>query len=410
MSLRFPKPTPKSQTPRLKPSSPILGYCTNVHSGLSLDEIKANLETHTLEVKRQASPDQPMGVGLWLPANAVLEFVPPHLDGELALDKIKAFREWLDERGLYAYTLNGFPVTDMHVPIVKHLVYYPDWASPARLNYTMALAAILHHLLPEGAEGSISTLPIGWAESVDEGWADNLCDMIEFLDELEQDTGRCIHLDIEPEPGYQIEDTVSMILYLAVMEMHSGIDLHVLRRHLRVCLDVCHSAVMFEGPTHMLEALRESGWSVGKVQISSGLRAPFKGKNAAQKREMRSYLERFAEDRYLHQTTIGTASSGKIKEFHEDLPEALAAHSLGGSEWRVHYHVPVHLEQVGPLSTTQSHIVDLLNAITPEDGINHFEVETYAWGVLPEELQERRLADGIAKEMRWAGDLLNGHV
>lgn len=408
MSLRFPKPASAIAKPGTTP--PILGYCTNVHPGLSLNEIKANLIKHTLEVKRQVSPDTPMRVGLWLPANAVLEFMPPSLDGELAHDKLDAFREWLESHGLYAYTLNGFPVTNFHEPVVKHLVYYPDWSAPERLNYTMALALILHGLLPQGTTGSISTLPIGWAETVDAGWADNLCDMIEFLAEFEEDTGRCIHLDVEPEPGCEIEDTMGLIMFLTVLEMTSGIDPGVLRRHLRVCLDVCHTAVMFEEPTFMLEALRELGWSVGKVQISSALCAPFKGKKAAEKKEMRSYLERFVEDRYLHQTAIGVASSGKIKEFHEDLPKALAAHSQGHNEWRIHYHLPVHLDQVGPLPTTQSHIIELLNAIKPEDGINHFEVETYAWSVLPDELQPQRLADGIAAEMRWAGDLLKGHA
>jgi hypothetical protein len=33
--------------------------------------------------------------------------------------------------------------------------------------------------------------------------------------------------------------------------------------------------------------------------------------------------------------------------------------------------------------------------------LSHFEVETYAWGVLPEALRKRRLADGIADELRW---------
>ena len=273
MSLRFPRPestspkaAPKPQAPATRP---ILGYCTNVHAGLSLDEIKANLETHTLEVKRQVSPDAPMAVGLWLPANTVLEFVPPERDGGLDVGMLKAFRDWLEKRGLYAYSLNGFPVTNFHEPVVKHLAYYPDWSATERLNYTIALAMILHHLLPQGAEGSISTLPIGWAQSVEAGWADNICDMLEFLAEFEQETGRFIHLDIEPEPGCEVEDTMSLIMYLTVMEMQSGVDPDVLHRHLRVCLDVCHTAVMFEEPTFMLEALREAGWSVGKVQISS---------------------------------------------------------------------------------------------------------------------------------------------
>ena len=33
--------------------------------------------------------------------------------------------------------------------------------------------------------------------------------------------------------------------------------------------------------------------------------------------------------------------------------------------------------------------------------LKHFEVETYAWNVLPEEHQVANLADGIAKEMAW---------
>ena len=36
----------------------------------------------------------------------------------------------------------------------------------------------------------------------------------------------------------------------------------------------------------------------------------------------------------------------------------------------------------------------------------HFEVETYAWSVLPESLQVGQLSDGIAREMRWFAELL----
>ncbi len=399
-------PKPQASSPRPQPL-PILGYCTNVHPGTTLEEIKRNLEEHTLEVKRQVSPDEPMGVGLWLPAEAVVEFASPDSDDELLVDEIIAFREWLEARGLFAYTLNGFPMTDFHGPVVKHEVYTPDWSHPVRLDYTVALANILHYLLPRGAQGSISTLPIGWAESVNPGWADNLCDAVEALNDLYEETGRIIHLDLEPEPGCELADTQDMLMILTVLDAMSGVDPQVLRRHLRVCLDVCHAAVMFEKPTTMLEWLRESGWLVGKVQISSALRVPFRGKKAAEKKAMRQRLEQFAEDRYLHQTTIGTRDGHKIRKFYDDLPEALAEMKLGADEWRVHYHVPIHLDRIEPVETTQSAIIELLAAIRPEDGICHYEVETYAWNVLPEDLRPPRLADGIADEMRWAQEQMS---
>ncbi|MGH9893631.1 MAG: metabolite traffic protein EboE, partial [bacterium] len=312
---------PQASSPRPH-TQPILGYCTNVHAGTTLDEIKRNLEEHTLEVKRQVSPDAPMGVGLWLPIEALLDFCSPDRDGELLVDEMLAFREWLESRGLFAYTLNGFPLRNFHQPVVKHDVYVPDWSHPARRDYTVAVAHVLDHLLPDGAEGSISTLPIGWSDSVASGWADNLCETIEELDNLYENSGRLIHLDLEPEPGCEIADTPALIMFLTVLNATSGIPSEVLERHLRICLDVCHMAVMFEKPTMLLEWTRASRWSIGKVQISSALRAPFRGRKAAEKKVMRAYLEQFAEDRYLHQTAIGTQDGHKIKESYDDLPEA----------------------------------------------------------------------------------------
>ena len=38
--------------------------------------------------------------------------------------------------------------------------------------------------------------------------------------------------------------------------------------------------------------------------------------------------------------------------------------------------------------------------------VRHFEVETYAWNVLPPELQRDSLADGIADELKWVREQL----
>jgi hypothetical protein len=375
----------------------ILGYCTNVHPGESLEQIQTNLERHALPVKRRVSSDQAMGVGLWFSASVAEQL---NEDGVA-----EQFRDWLEARRLLPYTLNGFPYGNFHQERVKRDVYLPDWSDPRRLLFTQKLASVLHRLLPEGAEGSISTLPLGWNESVGEGWAGQLSEMVEFLATLEERTGRLIHINIEPEPGCEIGDTPTFFMLMAVLERLSDLPAEMLRRYLRVCHDICHAAVMFEPPSEVLEWCRETGYRVGKVQISSGLRADFAARPEAAD-EMRQHLQRFVEPRYLHQTTIGTPRPDRegVRAFYADLPEALNENTRGEYEWRVHFHVPVYLDSLGPLGTTQQHIHEFLRAIRPEDGIRHFEVETYAWDVLPQHLKVPELADGIAREMMWVID------
>jgi hypothetical protein len=59
------------------------------------------------------------------------------------------------------------------------------------------------------------------------------------------------------------------------------------------------------------------------------------------------------------------------------------------------------LRSFGHLQTSQADILDTLAAVARHSDATHFEVETYAWGVLPEELHQPTLAAGIAEEMRW---------
>ena len=93
-------------------------------------------------------------------------------------------------------------------------------------------------------------------------------------------------------------------------------------------------------------------------------------------------------------------------DFYEDLPLAIASvkddRPIG--EWRIHFHMPIFLDRFGLIETTQDQIGECLQAIKDEDGIRHFEVETYAWDVLPKELRTDDLAEGIAREILWLND------
>src|SRR5688572_3649939 len=318
------------------------GYCTNVHAGATLEATKENLERHALAVKGRYSPDRLMGVGLWLSAKAAEELVLTY--GEAA------FGEWLSERGLVPYTLNGFPYGDFHQEVVKHRVYEPTWWQPERLHYTMQLVKILDAILPLGQEGSISTLPIAWGTPCpDRGQLEQaavqLRQAAQWMHQLEEESGRLIYVCLEPEPGCYFtfaDDAVHFFQW----QLFGHEDEEIVRRHIRICHDICHAAVMFEDQEEVLAKYAAAGMLVGKVQVSAALlmdldlfEPPADRERAAAVKQ----LAQFAEDRYLHQTVV---HRGKDDVFYDDLRPALDAEANDPrGQWRVHFHMPIYLKE-----------------------------------------------------------------
>jgi hypothetical protein len=374
------------------------GYCTNVHAGATLEATKENLERHALAVKGRYSPQRPMGVGLWLSSKAAEELVLTY--GE------PAFGEWLAERGLVPYTLNGFPYGDFHQAVVKHLVYEPTWWQPERLHYTMQLVKILDAILPVGQEGSISTLPIAWGTPCPdrgelEQAASQLRQAAQWMHQLEVESGRLIYLCLEPEPGCYFTFADDAVHYFQ-WQLFGREDEEVVRRHIRICHDICHAAVMFEDQEEVLRKYAAAGMQVGKVQVSAALRMDldlFEPPAAQARAAALKQLGQFAEDRYLHQTVVRREGDDI---FYEDLRPAIEGERNNPrGEWRVHFHVPIYLTEFGKLRSTQEQITEFLAAARRHTNCQHYEVETYAWGVLPTELKQPELAAGIAEELKW---------
>jgi hypothetical protein len=379
-----------------------VGYCTNVHAGATLEATRSNLEWHALAVKAAYSPSRLMGVGLWLSAQAAAELIATK--GE------RQFGDWLGERGLVPYTLNGFPYGDFHQGVVKHRVYSPTWWQPERLNYTVQLAQIVDAILPAGLDASISTLPIAWGtpcpdRSELEQAAANLRQAAFRLHEREEQTGRLIYLCLEPEPGCVFsfaDDAVHFFQW----QLFGREDDEIVRRHIRICHDVCHAAVMFEDQETVLRKYHDAGIEVGKVQVSAALRMDldlFEPPSSQPRAEAIKQLASFAEDRYLHQTVVRRSGEDV---FYQDLQLALDAEAADPrGEWRVHFHVPIYLREFGRLHSTQEQIAQCLSAAKRYATCRHFEVETYAWGVLPPELRQPDLASGIAQELKWFDEI-----
>lgn len=387
-----------------------LTYCTNIHAGETWPEVLAGLETHLPAIKAAVTPEAPLGVGLRLSATAA-----EALDEPAAF---AAFREFLEAGGYYVFTINGFPYGTFHGQPVKEGAYRPDWSDPARLAYSNRLADLLARLLPEGLTGSVSTVPgtfKPWiaGEATIAAIVHNLVEHAAHLVALEARGGKRIVLALEPEPYCLLETIAETVEFFqtrlfgeqAVRQLAARSGLNgaaaeaALRRHLGVCYDVCHAAVEFEDPRTSIAALRTAGIEIAKVQLSSALRIPDLDSAATRR------LRPFDEPVYLHQV-VARGGNGALERFL-DLPEALArAEENFGKEWRIHFHVPIFLEQLEAFSTTQDFLREVL-ALHREDPVTEqLEVETYTWDVLPPAQREVAVSAAIARELNWVRDQL----
>ena len=379
-----------------------LTYCTNIHSGEPLEEVMASLARHLPAIKAQVAGVQPFGVGLRLGYAAANS-----LRDAAAMARLKRF---LAEGGYYVFTINGFPYGAFHGRAVKEDAYKPDWSDPARLAYTDLLADILSELLPAGQEGSVSTVPCTfkpWAPGRIAAIVEHLIRHVAHLVGITARTGQTISLALEPEPCCYletIEETTAFfkerlfsrdgIARLAALTGLGGAGAEAaMRRHIGVCYDVCHAAVEFEDPQGSIARLRAEGILIGKLQLSSALKV------AALDAESARHLAAFAEPVYLHQAV--QRSNGTLVRF-VDLPQALAAGgAVVGAELRVHFHVPVFLEQMAHFGTTQAFLAEILALHRADPISRHLEAETYTWDVLPASYRSADLSSAIARELNW---------
>ncbi len=379
-----------------------LTYCSNVHP-LQNEAVWREKIGFFGPKMAGLTGKRPFSMGLWFNEGVLSEVLSR--SGEL--------RDRLASWGVGTFTFNAFPYGDFHQPVVKRAVYLPDWTDPARLEYTKRCAELMAVLLPGDEEyGSISTLPLGWREE----WtpehsqkaAEALCDLALFLRDLKARTGRHVALAIEPEPGCVLERTPQVIAFWnEVLRPAASCDaMTAVEEHIGLCYDTCHQAVQFEDAEEALAALAAAEIPIRKMQLSSALEFP-----PDPDRSSRAAREAFVEPKFLHQTRVKTPEG--IFEI-DDLPQALnAGEGLFAFPWRVHYHVPVHADALlgGAIRTTRGEMLKALRYALKHDLCAHFEVETYTWGVLPEEHRpkdDEQLARAIAKELEFVKDSAPG--
>ena len=387
-----------------------LTYCTNIHPGETWAEVRANLEQHVSKVRDLIAPDIAFGVGLRLSATAT-----ETLQHEAAYDELE---DLLKANRLYVFTLNGFPYGPFHGTRVKEDVYLPDWSDRERLHYTNNLANLLARLLSDEPDhyGSVSTVPGAFkpraAEpGVVERIADTMLQHVAHLVGIQRNTGRTVVLALEPEPCCLLEtvaetvaffeerlfsrNAVARLMTLSGLTQPAAAD--ALHRHIGVCLDTCHAAVEFELPGDSVRRLQGAGIRIAKLQLSTGLQVE------SVERGIVSALMAFNDSVYLHQV-IERTNAGLTR--FVDLPDAFASLDRPTAsgirrEWRIHFHVPIFLREMGRFSNTQPFLCKIL-ALHRESPVSpHLEVETYTWNVLPERYRTGDMLANIARELLW---------
>lgn len=390
-----------------------LTYCTNIHPGERWEEVFHNLQHYVPTLKSNLSPEQPFGIGLRL-ANVATGAL---LEG----DTLAQFHTWLQQQNLYVFTLNGFPYGGFHNQIVKDQVYAPDWSKVERRDYTLRLTQILATLLPDGVEGGISTLPLSYKpwwngdrtqlDLLFQASSLHLAQVVVRMAEIRAETGKLLHIDLEPEPDGLVENADEVIDFFqssllpigsTYLTKHLGISAALaetwIRDHVQICYDTCHFALEYEEPESVFARFQAAGIGIGKIQLSAALKVHLTD-DKLQRQLIAERLQPFAESTYLHQV-IERRNNGTLHHY-PDLVTALPhLEQAQAEEWRTHFHVPIFIRDYQLLQSTQDHITDVLKLLQTHPVCNHLEIETYTWEVLPPAMKLDVLAS-IQREYEW---------
>ena len=411
-------------------------YCTNIHTSNNWEECCKNIKHYSVEIAKKIKQnfkyslnENYFPLGLRFSGKEVEEI-------QNSPFKFEFLKNLLESHNLFPSVLNAFPYGDFHRAPVKENVHQPDWFNYERVKYTINMANLLVNFVKDKNyqdNYGISTNPIGYKYTYDRireyknfhFWHQlvqksvyHFIEVVKYFIEIEKKTNVNLHLDIEPEPDGIIETSEEMILFFNEYLLLTGVNLlsyslgistqkaeMYIRRHINICYDICHCAVLFENSFHNLQKYGREGIKIGRIQVSSALSVLF-DQNRNQNLEKLKLLKEFSKSIYLHQISENNNTSSFIKQ-HRDLEGTLETilpykiAELSNSEWRIHFHVPIFLSHYGLLNSTQNEILNTLKYLKKNPDITSvLEIETYTWRVLPVALKID-LTASIIREYQW---------
>ncbi len=383
-----------------------LTYSTLVHAGDNWDQMRASVEEFVPKVKRRLGVEGKFGVSLRISGDSQKTLS----ESAEARSDLKKF---LEDEGLYVFTINAFPYGPFKGQRVMERVYEPDWTTNQRVEYTKSIADILVDITDADTSPSIQTAPLAFAPNVSDDnyiarFTTSVFEVISHLYHLEARTGRRVKLSIEPEPACYLETTDETVTFfkermhapagVAELAKIAQIPLSeaegAIKRYLGIVFDIGHQSVGFEDIPQSLEKLVNAGIPIFKLQEAAALWVE------SLSIDIIPELRRFTDTIYLSQTSLKTAE-GIVK--YLNLGEALDAYEANPvpTEMRTHFHVPVFLEEIGPFKTTRFAVQQALAMHRKQPLSDHLEIETYTWDVLPAELKTGDIVDYVSRELEF---------
>ncbi len=385
-----------------------LAYNSNLHPAESVAELIQTLDHFSAAVRAGLAWDA-LGIDLRLGSQAVRDCQDAAVTKQL--------RDCLERNHLHAHTINAFPLSPFQSAVVKDQAYTPDWTSRQRLEDSIALIHIAL-AIHDGDFISMSTLPASYKP-----WAYNQAALRQCAQayatwaaaaaQVFRDTGRCVHLAIEPEPWCFLENTHETIYfwqhYLLTDGLHTCAELldndlaaarTALQRHLGVCFDTCHVSLAFEDQAQAVARLRAANIPIHKVQFSA---AP-EIKNPQQQQAAVASLLAMHEPRFLHQSALRSAAGSVFKCVDLDGLAAALERMPTADCVRSHFHIPVFWpSQDAGLSSTIADSIAGLHACVAA-GATQIAVETYTWSVLADD--DKGAIAGTIHVLEFLADLL----
>ncbi len=360
-----------------------LGYCLNVFPGERLqDAVHAIEQAATL---RTTVPNYHLG--LRLGATAVAELADPAT--------ADAFEQKIIKTGVPVLGINGFPYGTFHQVAVKDAVYQPDWLTPERADYTLALLTFLSRFprLPGGIELSVTTVPLAYRATGHRvgDFYPTLCAFAQrLLDTYAAHPAAQSRpmVAFEPEPDCLIDSLESILDFFDGLYRYPDFksEYHDL---FGLCLDTCHSAIMGDELLIVIEQCQAHNIPISRIQVSAAL--------ATTPATTADELKPFVDSVYLHQTRTATQ---QFPDLTDDVRFSLHAAA------RIHYHVPLAWPGTSHLRTTRDALMPAFwHAVTTAN--YPLEIETYTYSQLSTIIPQGTILQMMQADLHWLKQTLS---
>lgn len=379
-----------------------LMYCSNIFKNNTQKQLFNNLNKLIKKLKSKFNKEKKFSIGLC---------ASNKLSNEL-IKNINIFSKYIKKKKINIPSLNGFSYNNFHKKITKDNIYWPDWSSIKRVNYTNNLIKLLDNINNKNKK-SISTMPIsykGWINKKNTVYiyyktAKNLTKVTENIIKNKSN----IIISIEPEPTCLIEKSQEFINYFnnwikPLYKKYSINNKKNIKNIIGICYDICHFAVQFEKHEKILNNLEKENIIIGKLQISSALKIN-DDRTKKENKQIIKNLNVFKYSSFLHQ--INNINKNKTK-IYKDIKYSIKYLKKNiKSEWRIHFHIPIYINKYKNFRTTNNEIKNVMQNINKKNFTGHIEIETYTYKNLSIRYD---ILNSIINEYKWIRTIIKRNV